>query len=219
MRIVIAGGHGQIAQRLSRLLVARGNQPVGLIRNPDHADDLREVGAEPVVCDLEHSTVHEVARHVDGADAVVFAAGAGPSSGAERKTTMDKNGAILLADAAETAGVARYLMLSSMGADREPPGGTDPVFAAYLRAKGAADDDLTARSSLRWTIVRPGSLTDEPGTGKVRLAPHTGKGSIPRDDVAAVFAALLKAPRTAGMVLELISGERPINDEIERLLG
>jgi nucleoside-diphosphate-sugar epimerase len=206
-RIVIAGGHGKIALELERLLSQRGDSVAGLIRNPDQASDLAAAGAEAVVVDLEHSSVDEVAAHVRGADAVVFAAGAGPGSGAARKETVDRAAAVLLADAALAAGVGRYLMISAMGAD---DGASDPVFAAYLRAKAAADEEVLARDGLRTTVVRPGHLTDEPGTGRVSIAAKTGRGSVPRQDVAAVLVAVLDAPDTEGQTFELISGEMPI---------
>ncbi|MEZ0095502.1 NAD(P)H-binding protein [Streptacidiphilus sp. EB129] len=207
MRIVIAGGHGQIALHLERLLAARGDTPVGLIRRAEQQQDLRAAGAEPVVLDLESASVDQVADVLQGADAAVFAAGAGPGSGADRKDTVDRAAAVLLADAAEQAGVRRFVVVSSMGAGSEPGPGTDPVFAAYLRAKGAADADVSARKELDWTILRPGALTDEPGTGMVFLAEHTGTGSVPRADVAAVLAELLHAPHTIGLTLELVSGD------------
>lgn len=217
MRTVIAGGHGQIALRLERLLAARGDEVAGIIRDPEQADDLRDAGAEPVVCDLESASVAEVAAHLEVADAVVFAAGAGPGSGAARKETVDRAAAVLLADAAEQAGVRRYIIVSSMAADAgltEPPPGTDPVFATYLRAKGAADDAVRARSGLDWTVLRPGRLTDEPGTGTVRLAERTGRAEVTRDDVAAVLGALLHAPGTAGLTLELIGGDTPVEEAV-----
>ncbi|MFD8599211.1 SDR family oxidoreductase [Kitasatospora sp. NPDC059646] len=219
MRIVIAGGHGQIALRLERLLSARGDEVAGIVRKPEQADDLQAAGAEPVVCDLESATVAEVARHLEGADAAVFAAGAGPGSGADRKDSVDHAACVLFADAAEAAGVRRFLVVSSMGADREPPEGTDPVFARYLRAKGAADADVRSRPGLDWTILRPGALTDEPGTGLVRIAASTGRGEVPRDDVAAVLAALLDEPRTAGLTLELISGDTEATAALAALTG
>ncbi|CAM5661758.1 MULTISPECIES: SDR family oxidoreductase [Streptomyces] len=219
MRIVIAGGHGQIALRLERLLHARGDEVAGIIRRPEQAGDLLSAGAEPVVCDLETATVADVARHLEGADAAVFAAGAGPGSGIDRKETVDRGAATLFADAAEAAGVRRFLVVSSMGADKEPPEGTDPVFAAYLRAKGAADADVRSRSGLDWTILRPGRLTDDPGTGLVSLAESTGRGEIPRDDVAAVLAALLDEPATIGRTLELISGDTPVEDAVRAAAG
>lgn len=218
MRIVIAGGHGQIALRLERLLSGRGDQVTGIIRRAEQSDDLRAAGAEPAVCDLESAPVEQVARILDGADAAVFAAGAGPGSGAARKETVDHRACSLLADAAEATGVRRFLVVSSMGADREPPPGTDPVFAAYLRAKAAADADVMARAGLDWTILRPGHLTNDPGTGRVNLAEKTGRGDVPRDDVAAVLAVLLDEPRTAGRVLELISGDEPIAEAVRKLL-
>lgn len=214
MRIVIAGGHGQIALRLSRLVHARGDSPVGLIRRADHANDLRDAGAEPVLLDLESASVGSAADALKGADAVVFAAGAGAGSGVARKDTVDRGAAVLLADAAEAAGVRRYVMISSMGADAHSTYDGDPVFRAYLRAKGAADDDLRGRSGLDWTVLRPGSLRDEPGTGRVLLAEKTGRGPVPRDDVAAVLAELLVTPGTAGKTLELISGAVPVAEAV-----
>lgn len=214
MRIVIAGGHGQIALRLERLLHGRGDEVAGIVRRPEQAGDLLAAGAEPVVCDLESASVGDVARHLEGADAAVFAAGAGPGSGIERKETVDRGAASLFADAAEAAGVRRFVVVSAMGADTEPPEGTDPVFAAYLRAKGAADADVRARAGLDWTILRPGRLTDEPGTGLVSLTGSTGRGEVTRDDVAAVLAALLEAPGTAGRTLELIGGGTPVGEAV-----
>ncbi len=177
MRIVIAGGHGQIALRLERLLAARGDEAAGIIRKPEQADDLRELGAEPIVLDLESASVEEVAQALEGADAAVFAAGAGPGSGVERKETVDKAAAILFADAAVRAGVRRFVIVSSMGADPEHQG--DEVFDVYLRAKGEADAYVQSQDALDWTILRPGQLTDDPGTGLVRLEARTGRGSIP----------------------------------------
>jgi uncharacterized protein YbjT (DUF2867 family) len=214
MRIVIAGGHGQIALRLSRLLHAQGDEPVGLIRRAEHADDVRDAGAIPVQLDLESAGVAEVAEAVKGAEAVVFAAGAGPGSGAARKDTVDRAAAVLLADATQAAGVRRYVMVSSMGADANSAYDADAVFRAYLRAKGAADDDVRARPDLDWTVLRPGSLRNEPGTGRVLLAEKTGLGSIPRDDVAAVLAAVLATPGTAGHTLELIAGNTAVPEAV-----
>ncbi|MFD5323941.1 SDR family oxidoreductase [Streptomyces sp. NPDC127092] len=217
MRVVIAGGHGQIALRLERLLAAGGHEPVGIIRRPEQEADLRAAGAEAVVLDLESASVDEVVAALEGADAAVFAAGAGPGSGAQRKETVDHGAAVLLADAAERAGVRRFLVVSSMGAQSGHEG--DAVFDAYLRAKGAADDDVRAREGLDWTILRPGMLTDDAGTGMVRLEASTGRGPIPRDDVAAVLAELLDTPATAGLTLELISGSTPVAVAVRDIAG
>jgi uncharacterized protein YbjT (DUF2867 family) len=210
MRIVIAGGHGKIALLLEQLLTQRGDQAVGLIRNPAHVADVQQAGAEAVVCDLESASVGDVAALLSGADAVVFAAGAGPGSGALRKDTVDRAASVLLADAAEQAGVRRFVQVSSMGAGQPPRSGSDEVWAAYIAAKTAAEDDLRARD-LDWTILRPGGLTDAPPAGTVRLAaPPVPAGAIPRADVAAVIVALLDEPATMHQTLELTGGDTPV---------
>jgi uncharacterized protein YbjT (DUF2867 family) len=211
MLVAIAGGHGQIALRLTRILSERGDDVRSLIRNPDHADDVRAAGGDPLVCDLEQQDEHAIAEAISGADAVVFAAGAGPGSGAERKGTMDLGGAVKLIEAAKRAGIRRYVMVSSVNADPNAAG--DDVFSVYLRAKGEADAELTA-SGLDYTIVRPGRLTDGPGTGRVQLGDDVGSGEIPRDDVAAVLAAALHEPDTVGRTFELISGDTAIDDAL-----
>ncbi|MGY2067711.1 NAD(P)-binding oxidoreductase [Blastococcus sp. SYSU DS0619] len=217
MRIVLAGAHGQVARRLGRLLTARDDTVLGLVRNPDHRSDLEDDGVTPVVLDLETASVDEAAEVLSGADAVVFAAGAGPGSGAARKDTVDRGAAVLLADAAERAGVRTYLLVSSMGADLvadgATPDGVDEVFAAYLRAKLAAEQDLLARPALAVTVLRPGSLTDDPGTGRVTLDRHVDRGDIPRDDVAAVLLGFLDSPRD-GAVVELVAGPTPVAEAV-----
>ncbi|MEV0414483.1 SDR family oxidoreductase [Streptomyces sp. NPDC050448] len=217
MRIVIAGGHGQIALRLEQLLAARGYEVAGIIRDPAQGDDLRETGTEPVLCDLESASVEHVAGILQGADVAVFAAGAGPGSGVGRKDTVDRGAAVLFADAAERARVRRFLMVSSMGADAHHEG--DDVFDVYLRAKGAADDHVRTRLGLEWTVLRPGSLTDDRGTRQVRLEARTGPGSVPRDDVAAVLAELIETPATAGLTLELIEGSIPVEVAVKDVAG
>jgi uncharacterized protein YbjT (DUF2867 family) len=214
MLVAIAGGHGQIALRLARLLADRGDSARSLIRNPDHADDVRAAGGEPVVCDLENVDESEVAAAIDGADAVVFAAGAGPGSGPERKWSMDHGGAVKLIAAAKQAGIRRYVIVSSMGADVNAPG--DDTFGIYLQAKGKADDDLRA-SGLEYTVVKPGGLTNDPGTGRVDLRTTVERGQVPRDDVAAVLAAVLAAPDTIGKTVELVSGDVPVEEAVAAL--
>ncbi|MEV6874994.1 SDR family oxidoreductase [Amycolatopsis sp. NPDC051128] len=216
MRVVIAGGHGQIALRLERLLVARGDEAVGIIRNPAHTADLEAAGAQAVVLDLENSDVDAVAEVLKGADVAVFSAGAGPGSGTARKDTVDRGAAALFAEAAERAGVRRHIQVGSIGADNPENPDVTEEFRHYLRAKRAAEDDLKARD-LDWTILRPGQLTDDPGTGLVLLAEKTGRGPVPRDDVAAVLAGLLEAPASVGRTLTLISGEVSIGEAISAL--
>jgi uncharacterized protein YbjT (DUF2867 family) len=213
MRVAIAGGHGQVALRLLPLLAERGHQGAGLIRKPEQADDLRAVGAEPIVCDLERE--ENIAPAVAGYDAVVFAAGSGPGSGEERKRTMDLGGALKLIEAAKANGIRRYVMVSSMGADRPPPEGGN-TFGAYLRAKGEADRALTG-SGLDFTIVRPGRLTDDSPTGRVTVGASVPRGSISRADVAAVLLAVLENDASIGKTFELVAGETPISEAIAGL--
>lgn len=217
MRIVIAGGHGKIALLLAELLTGRGHSVIALIRDPAHAGEVYATGAEPVVLDLEQAVVTDLAATVQGADAVVFAAGAGAGSGAARKYTVDRDGSVLLAEAAQQVGTRRFLQISAMGTGLPPAAGTDEVWAAYIEAKTQAEDDLRTRD-LDWIILRPGRLLDTPGTGSVTLAPpRLERGDIPRADVAAVLAELLEASHTAGRTLELVSGDTPIEAAVAAL--
>jgi uncharacterized protein YbjT (DUF2867 family) len=214
MDIVIAGGHGKIALRLERLLTERGHHVRALIRNPDHAGEVVAAGADPLVVDLEVAGADELAAAIGRSGAFVFTAGAGPGSGPERKWTVDYAGAVKGMQACRLNGIDRYVMVSSMGADPEAP--DDGGFNTYLRAKGQADQKL-AESGLAYTIVRPGRLTDDPGTGRATAAEHTGPGQIPRDDVAATLAVVLATPGAAGLTFELISGDTPIDEAVAAL--
>jgi len=214
VHVVIAGGHGKIALRLTARLAARADIVTSLVRNPDHRADVEQAGGRPVVVDLEATTVDDLAPILSGADAVVFAAGAGPGSGAARKDTVDRAAAVLLAEAARAAGVHRYLLVSSTGVDDPPRPGTDEVWAAYLAAKKAAEEAVRA-SALAWTILRPGALTDDPGTGRVLLAPPpVPPAEVTRDDTAAVLVALLDTPATAGKILELRAGDTDVDEAV-----
>lgn len=214
MRVAIAGGHGQIALRLAKIMSERGDEVVALIRNPDHADEVKQAGAEPALVDLEHASEDEVATAIGGSDAVVFAAGAGPGSGSARKETMDYGGAVKLIAAAKQAGVGRYVIVSSMGANPDATG--DETFTVYLRAKGRADDAVRA-SGLDATVVRPGGLTNDAGTGRVRLGEKLPRGQVTRDDVAAVLVAVLDSPSTIGRTADLIGGDTPIAEAVAAL--
>jgi len=214
--VAIAGAHGKIAMRLASLLAGEGDTVIGLIRNPDHAADVSAQGASAVVCDLEHATVDEVAGAIRDADAAVFAAGAGPGSGAERKLTMDRDGAIRLLDAATTAGVQRFQIISAVGAENPPDG--DDAFGVYLRAKAEADEAVQA-SDRDWTIVRPGRLTEDQGTGRVRIESSPFRGQIPRDDVASVLARLLRDSRSSRRLLYVNGGEQPVERALEAVLS
>ncbi len=215
MLVAIAGAHGQIGMRLAELLADRGDTVTGLIRNPDHASELEAIGVGPVVCDLETAPMREIADAVAGAEAVVFAAGAGPGSGAARKLTMDRDGAIKLLHASDESH-ARYLIISSVGA--ESPPSDDEVFSVYLRAKAEADAAVIA-SDRDYAVIRPGPLGNEPGTGRVRLSTEPFRGAVPRDDVASVLAAILARSEPTRAVLYLSSGETAVEAALATALG
>jgi uncharacterized protein YbjT (DUF2867 family) len=214
MDVTIAGGHGQIALLLTGILRDGGHGIRSLIRNPGHADEVRAAGGEPASCDLEVATTEEVVAAVGSADAVVFAAGAGPGSGSARKETMDFGGAVKLIVAARARGIRRYVMISSVRAASSTKG--EDTFSVYLRAKGRADDELMA-SGLDYTIVRPVSLTNEPATGRVHLGRHGGRGTISRADVAEIVASALTEPASVGKVFEARTGDVPIAEALRRL--
>jgi uncharacterized protein YbjT (DUF2867 family) len=212
MEVVVAGGHGKVALHLERMLVAHGHRARGLIRKPEQAADLERLGAEPVLADIEDEQITDA---VAGADAVVFAAGAGPGSGPERKRTVDYGGAVKLIKAAKANGVRRYLMVSALGANH--PDRWSEQMRPYYEAKRDADERLVA-SGLDYTIVRPGSLTDDAGTGLVTISPELVRsGQIPREDVAAVLHSCLHAPSTSKVSFDLIAGETPIDDALRSL--
>lgn len=211
MRVLIAGSHGKIGKRLVRLLADGGHQVVGMIRDPDQADELRSLGAEPLVADL----TDDLSDAPRGCDAIVFAAGAGPGSGPGPKKTIDRDGARKLVDAASANGVRRYVMVSSIGAHDPSSGGEE--MERYLQAKQEADAHLAA-SDLDWTIVRPGSLSDDPGDGRVRTSTALGeRGPVTRDDVAATLAAVLERDDLAGATFELFDGEDQIDAALDKI--
>ncbi len=212
MDVAIAGGHGQVARRLIRLLAGDGHTARALIRNPAHAADVESDGGVPVVCDLEQESP---TAHLGGADALVFAAGAGPGSGAERKRTVDLGAALACITAAVVAGVPRFVIVSSVGA-QDPDAGPEAM-RPYLHAKAEADQAV-ATSGLEWTIVRPGSLTDDPGTGLVEATEDLGRrGPVPRDDVALVLLETLLAPETVGRTFVVVAGDTPARDAVRNL--
>jgi uncharacterized protein YbjT (DUF2867 family) len=211
MRVLVAGANGQIGKHVVRLLAEEGHEVRALIRDESQASGLRELGGEPVVADLEG----EVAHTVEGCDAVIFSAGGGPGSGAEKKETVDRQGAVKLIEAAKEDGARRYVMVSAMGA-ADPESGSEAM-QPYLFAKARADQALQ-ESGLDYTIVRPGSLTNDPGTGRVEIAPSLGKrGEIPREDVASTIVATLERQNTFGKTFEVLSGDTPIEEALDRL--
>jgi uncharacterized protein YbjT (DUF2867 family) len=215
VEVIVAGGHGKVALRALRLLAERGDRPRGLIRNPDHAADLESVGAEAVLCDLEELDAAQVAPQIEGADAVIFSAGAGPGSGAARKRTVDYGGAVKLIEAAQFARVRRYVIVSAMGVNH--PDRWSEQMRPYYQAKAEADAQVEA-SGLDYTIVRPGGLTDEAGTGRIDAALLLERsGQIPREDVAATLVACLDEAATVGKALDVLAGETPIAEALRAL--
>lgn len=209
--IAIVGGHGKIARQLIALLAERGDLPVALVRDPDHAADLP--GAAIRLLDLESASASDFETALTGCDAVVFAAGGGPDGNIERKRTVDLEGSLKSIKAAQSLGITRFVQVSAMGVDRDPDESLGEVWTAYVHAKRDADAALR-ESGLDWTIIRPGSLTDDPGTGLVELADQTKRGEVPRADVAAVLAAALVDDRTIGRQYNLIAGDRPVAEAL-----
>lgn len=227
MKVVIAGGHGAVARLTGRRLVDTGHEVLGVVRDPAHVEDLTADGIGAAVLDLEQARTAELAALLSGAGCVVFAAGAGPGSGAARKDTVDRGAAVLLADAAVLAGVRAYLLVSSAGVesvrDGAEPDGVDETMLAYLRAKLRAEDDVLARVDLDVLVLRPGHLTDDPATGRVRLRADAVEGSVPRADVAEVLAEVVELVEAGTLpratVLELVGGDEPVAEAVAAGLG
>ncbi|MBL3698730.1 SDR family oxidoreductase [Leucobacter luti] len=206
-RIILFGGHGRVALLTEPLLTARGDQVTAVIRNPDHAAEVAETGAAPHVADVEQLDAHELAELIVGHDAVVWSAGAGGGDPA-RTTAVDQDAAIRTMTAAALAGVPRFVMVSYFGAG--PDHGVDPAnsFFTYAEAKAAADEHLRG-TGLDWTVLGPGALTAEPGTGKIDTA-AAESAEVSRANVAAVIAATLADPGTVHRTIRFIDGDTPI---------
>jgi uncharacterized protein YbjT (DUF2867 family) len=214
MQVAIAGGHGAIALHLTRALTGAGHDVTSVIRNPDQRADVEAAGARVVIADLESADGSELTAALGSADTVVFAAGAGPGSGAARKETVDHLGAVRLIDAAAEIGAEHYVMISAIGADAEHPG--DEVFDDYLRAKGRADDAVRS-GPVPFTIVRPTRLTDGPADGVITLGVTAAGGPISRADVAEVVAAIIDRAGPTGRTLELTAGPTPVTEAVAAL--
>lgn len=210
-RVLIIGGHGKVALRLAPLLVARGDEVTAVIRNPEHQADVAATGATPVVADIEHLDVDDIAALLRGHDAMVWSAGAGGGN-PQRTYTVDRDAAIRSMAAAQVAGVARYVMVSYLGSRPDHGVPETNSFFAYAEAKAAADEHLRA-SSLDWTILGPGPLTLDEPTGLIEVA-APGQGRISRGDVAAVAAAVLADDSTIRRTIAFGSGHTPIAQAI-----
>ncbi|WP_248581806.1 SDR family oxidoreductase [Nocardioides sp. InS609-2] len=214
-RIAIIGGHGNVARHLHPLLVAAGHQPVALVRRDAYRAELEGLGAEVELLDIEKGDAIAFARAFERCHAVVFAAGGGPDGDIERKRTVDLGGALKTIEGAQQAGISRVVQISAIGVD-EPVADVEPVWKAYVEAKRDADTALRD-SGLDWTIIRPGRLTDDEPTGLVQLADRTGRGEIPRADVAAVVAAVLDTGAGIGAQWDLVGGATPVAEAVSAL--
>ncbi|WP_141781701.1 SDR family oxidoreductase [Nocardioides albertanoniae] len=217
MRIAIVGGHGKVALELHPLLVRAGHTPVALVRSENYRAELESLGAEVGLLDIESQDATEFAAAFEGCDAVVFAAGGGPDGNIERKRTVDLEGSTKSVEGAEKAGIRRFVQVSAISVDEPVPDDAPEVWKAYVAAKRDADVAVRA-SNLDWTILRPGTLTDDPATGQVRLAPKLERGKITRADVAAVIVGLLDDDATIGKQWELVSGDASVTDAIAAAL-
>jgi uncharacterized protein YbjT (DUF2867 family) len=211
--VAVVGGHGQVARHLHPLLIEAGRTPVALVRSDDQRAELEGLGAQVRLLDIERATGQAFADAFAGCDAVVFAAGGGPDGNIERKRTVDLEGSLKSIEGARAAGITRFVQISAIGVDDPPPADSSPVWKAYVQAKRDADEALRL-SALDWTILRPGRLTDDPGTGLVALGRDVGPGEIPRADVAAVVAAVLDDESTHGRQWNLVEGSMPVADAI-----
>lgn len=212
-KVAIVGAHGQIGKLIIKHLRAQGLEAIGIVRKPEQLSQMEALGADPVLVDIENASAQELANGLKGADAVVFAAGAGGGSTAERKHTVDYAGSVLLAQAAQLAGIRRYVQISAIGVDDPLKPDTDPVWKAYVEAKRDADIELR-KSGLDWTIIRPGPLTDDAATGLVTLNEHAGRGEVTREDVALVVVAVLQTLSSTGKQWELRGGDTPVRDAV-----
>ncbi len=215
MRIVIVGGHGQVALQLHPLLVRAGHTPVALVRQEAHRSELEGLGAEVRLLDIERQDATAFAAAFEGCDAAVFSAGGGPDGNLERKRTVDLEGSLKSIAGAQSAGIRRFVQVSAIDVDNPLPAGTGAVWRAYVEAKRDADAALR-ESSLDWTIIRPGRLTDDPGTALVSLGPDIPRGDVARADVAAVLAAVLDVDETVGHQWNLVAGDTPVAEAIQR---
>ncbi len=214
-RVAIVGGHGKVALHLHPELRSQGHQPVALVRREEYRDQLEALGAEVRLLDIEQQDAEAFAEAFAGCDAVVFAAGGGADGNVERKRTVDLEGSLKSIEGARKAGISRFVQISAIGVDDPLPEDTEEVWRVYVEAKRDADAALRD-TDLAWTILRPGRLTDDPGTGRVALGEDVARGEIPRADVAGTVAAVIGEDRTVGRQWNLVGGDTPIADAVSR---
>jgi uncharacterized protein YbjT (DUF2867 family) len=214
-RIAVVGGHGQVARHLLVALRRSEHDPVALVRREEYREELEARGAEVRLLDIENADAADFAAAFDGCDAVVFTAGGGPDGNKERKRTVDLEGSLKSVEGARRAGIDRFVQVSAIGVDDPARADGNEVWRAYVEAKRDADAALRS-SGLAWTIIRPGRLTDDAATGLVSLGPDLGRGDVTRADVAAVLAAVLDAPGTIGKQWDLVNGDTPVAEAVQR---
>ncbi len=214
--IAIVGGHGQIAQLLHPLLVEAGHTPVALIRKEEQAGEVQKLGAEARMLDIEKDDAEAFARAFEGCEAVVFAAGGGGDGSVERKKSVDLGGSLKSIEGARIAGISRIVQISAIGVDQGAGDDAGEVWQVYVKAKADADTALRD-SGLDWTVVRPGALTDDEGTGQVTAGESVERGEIPRADVAAVVAACLDDADTIRCQFEVVGGDHAIPEALSTL--
>ncbi|MFC3040804.1 SDR family oxidoreductase [Virgibacillus xinjiangensis] len=212
MKVLVAGAHGHTGKLLVKNLRAEGHEPYAMVRKEEQKAEMEELGGIPVLGDLESES--DVGRAVKGMEVVMFAAGSGSGTGPNKTTDVDRDGAIRLIDATEKDGIKKFVMLSSMGAG--DPTQVEGTFRHYLQMKHEADEHLK-KSELDYTIVRPGALTKEPGTSKIKVGDTVGRGEIPREDVAKTMISALQEPNAYHKTFEMISGDTQIEDALRSL--
>lgn len=214
-QVFIVGGAGKIGRRLSRQLSSHGHQALALYRNPEQAEQLKSLGATPVPGSLLELDVDALAALMAGSDVVVFSAGAGGKGGPQMTNAIDGQGLELAVAAARKAGIQRFLLVSAFPeASRGKV--VSETFENYMAVKKRADVHL-AESDLDWVILRPGTLLDTMGTGKVRTGLAIPYGEVSRDDVAATLLEIIMRPTVSRVIVELTQGNTPISESVQCL--
>ncbi|WP_227396054.1 SDR family oxidoreductase [Jeotgalibacillus aurantiacus] len=217
MKVLVIGANGQVGKHLVAKIQDTGDiKAKAMIRKEEQVPYFEDLGAETVLTDLEKADIDEIAKAVEGTDAIVFTAGSGPKTGADKTMLIDLDAAVKTIEAAKKAGVKRYIMVSSFDTTREAIQSAPSSFAPYVVAKHYADVWLRA-TDLDYTIVHPGGLTNDAATGKVQAAENVGRGEIPREDVASVLLATLQNDSTIGKEFQVVSGETAVDDAVKVL--
>ncbi|WP_158737867.1 SDR family oxidoreductase [Alteribacillus sp. YIM 98480] len=216
MKVLVVGANGQIGKHLVSFIQDSDSlEAKAMIRNQEQVSFFEKLGAETAVADLEED-IETIAKAAEGVDAVVFTAGSGPHTGKDKTILIDLDGAVKTIEAAKAAGVKRFIMISSFDTRREAIQAASSSFAPYVAAKHYADEWLK-QTDLDYTIIHPGRLTNDKGTGQVEAAFEVERGEVPREDVAGVIVASLENETTIGKEFQVVSGTKPIKDAIHSI--